>query len=100
MGDAALYLLGRAQIKRRAFGVYCGLRPKRLRACLTEFVFPWDRRYLRKTSPDNLLDIVGRGRRARCLLTIGTACVFLIWPAGSISFTQWRIFKLSSGPHG
>ena len=48
-----------AQLKRWALGVYHGLRPKHLQAYLDEFVFRWNRRRLRKSSLDTLLDIVG-----------------------------------------
>ena len=48
-----------AELKRWALGVYHGLRPKHLLAYLNAFVFRWNRRRLRKSSLDTLLDIVG-----------------------------------------
>lgn len=53
-----------AQLKRSALGVYDGLRPKHLQAYLDEFVFRWNRRRLRKSSLDTLLDIVAVTRPA------------------------------------
>ena len=48
-----------AQIKRWALGVYHGLRPKHLQTDLDNFVFRWNRRRLRKSSLDTLLEIIG-----------------------------------------
>jgi hypothetical protein len=60
-----------AQLKRWALGVYHGLRPKDLQAYLDEFVFRWNRRRLRKSSLDTLLDIVGISQPAPYRMIIG-----------------------------
>ena len=60
-----------AQLKRWALGVYHGLRPKHLQAYFDEFVFRWNRRRLRKSSFDTLLDIVGVSQPAPYKLITG-----------------------------